>query len=81
KVSWTLGEHSLTFGADIRYLKNSVPFLPNINGVIRFNSPAPLANNTPTSVTLADGPSDLAYKQYDQFYFIQDDWRIRKNLT
>jgi len=81
KVSWTLGEHSLTFGADIRYLKNSVPFLPNINGVIRFNSPAALANNTPTSVTLADGPSDLAYKQYDQFYFIQDDWRIRKNLT
>jgi hypothetical protein len=81
KTSWTTGSHLVTFGVDFRYLKNSVPFLPNINGVIRYNSLASLANNLPSNVTLADGQSDLAYRQYDQFYFIQDDWRILPNLT
>lgn len=81
KTSWVIGPHSMTFGVDFRYLKNSVPFLPNINGVIRYNSLAALVNNAPTSVTLADGQVDLAYKQYDQFYFFQNDWRVRPNLT
>jgi outer membrane receptor protein involved in Fe transport len=81
KISWIRGQHTMNFGVDFRFLKNSVPFLPNINGVARFNSRAALANNLPTNVTLADGQSDLAYKQYDQFYFFQDDWRVRPNLT
>lgn len=81
KVSWTSGNHSFLFGADIRYLKNSVPFLPNINGVFRFTSIASVVNNTPASITLADGEPTIDYKQYDQFYFFQDDWRVRPNLT
>lgn len=81
KVAWTLGAHSLNFGIDFRYLKNSVPFLPNINGTIRYNTLADLVNNDPSSVTLGDGQTDLAYKQYDQFYFFQDDWRVTSNLT
>lgn len=81
KVSLTAGDHTLLFGADVRYLKNSVPFLPNINGVFRFNSVANVVSNTPASVTLADGEPTIDYKQYDQFYFFQDDWRIRPNLT
>ena len=81
KVSWIKGNHTMKIGADIRFLKNSVPFLPNINGVVRFGTVASLVNNVSTGVTLADGQSDLAYKQYDQFYFFQDDWRVRPNLT
>lgn len=95
KVAWNVGSHALNFGVDFRYLKNSVPFLPNLNGVFRFsgiNAPTgsvnpsitgtqALVNNTPSSVTLADGQSDLAYTQFDQFYFVQDDWRVRQNLT
>jgi outer membrane receptor protein involved in Fe transport len=81
KIAWIIGKHSLNFGVDFRFLKNSVPFLPNINGVIRYNTLAALVNNTPSSVTLADGQVDLAYKQNDQFYFIQDDWRIFPNFT
>lgn len=81
KLSWVTGNHTFKFGADIRFLKNSVPFLPNINGVVRFGSVAALVANNSTGVTLADGQTDLAYKQYDQFYFIQDDWKARPNLT
>lgn len=81
KVTWSAGNHTFLFGADFRYLTNSVPFLPNINGVFRYNTLASLVTNTPSSITLADGPTDLQYKQYDQFYFFQDDWKVRPNLT
>ncbi len=81
KTAWITGSHTFNFGVDFRFLKNSVPFLPNINGVVRYNTLAALATNIPSSVTLADGQVDLAYKQYDQFYFLQDDWRVRPNLT
>lgn len=82
KVNWNVGAHSMTFGADIRKLKNSVPFLPNINGVARFSSLAAVTSNVPTGgVTLADGATDLQYEQLDRFFFFQDDWRVRSNLT
>lgn len=81
KVAWNRGSHSFTFGADIRHLKNSVPFLPNINGVTRYSSVAALVSAVPTSVTLADGATDLAYTQLDRFFFFQDDWRVRPNFT
>ncbi len=81
KIAWNVGSHALNFGVDFRYLKNSVPFLPNINGTVRYGSLASLVTNVPTSVTLAAGQSDLAYTQFDQFYFVQDDWRVRQNLT
>jgi outer membrane receptor protein involved in Fe transport len=81
KVSWTAGNHTILFGADVRYLKNSVPFLPNINGVFRFTSVDSVVTNTPASITLAAGEPTIDYKQYDQFYFFQDDWRVFPNLT
>ncbi|MEQ1923355.1 MAG: carboxypeptidase regulatory-like domain-containing protein [Pyrinomonadaceae bacterium] len=81
KVNWNVGSHSLTFGGDIRKLKNSVPFLPNINGVTRYNSIAALSTAIPTSVTLADGKPDLQYTQLDRFFFFQNDWRVKSNLT
>jgi|CXWL01.1.fsa_nt_gi outer membrane receptor protein involved in Fe transport len=81
KLNWNVGSHSLTMGADIRKLKNSVPFLPNINGVLRFNSVANVVSGVPGGgVTLADGKPDLQYTQLDRFFFFQDDWRVKSNL-
>lgn len=81
KVAWNVGNHALSFGADLRKLDTIVPFLPNINGVFRFNTVASLINNQPSSVTLADGNPIFNYKQFDRFFFFQDDWRIRPNFT
>lgn len=79
--SKTLGLHQLKFGADIRRLTNSVAFLPNINGTFRFSTAARIINNAPTFVNLAAGQFIIDYKETDQFYYLQDDWRIRDNLT
>jgi hypothetical protein len=79
--SKSFGQHQLKMGADIRRLTNSVPFLPNVLGAFRFPSANSIVQNRPSFVNLAVGPLDLAYKETDQFYYFQDDWRVRDNLT
>jgi len=80
-VSWTKSNHTFIFGVDFRDLDNSVPFLPNINGAFRFNSTTRIAQNFPNFVTLGAGEPRISYKERDQFYFFQDDWKVRDNLT
>jgi outer membrane receptor protein involved in Fe transport len=80
-VSWTKSNHTLLFGVDFRDLDNSVPFLPNINGAFRFNSTTRIAANAPNFVTLGAGEPRISYKERDQFYFFQDDWKVRENVT
>lgn len=79
--TWTAGQHTMTLGADIRDLANSVPFLPNINGAFRFSTTTRLVQNFPNFVTLGAGEPRISYKERDQFYFFQDDWKVRDNLT
>jgi outer membrane receptor protein involved in Fe transport len=79
--SWTRGKHTALFGVDFRDLDNAIPFLPNINGAFRFNSTTRLVQNFPNFVTLGAGEPRISYKERDQFYFVQDDWRVTDNLT
>jgi outer membrane receptor protein involved in Fe transport len=80
-LSWTLKNHTLLMGVDFRDLDNQVPFLPNLNGAFRFNSTTRLATNFPNFVTLGAGNPRIGYKERDQFYFFQDDWKVRDNIT
>ena len=80
-LNWTKGKHTLTMGVDFRDLDNSVPFLPNYNGAFRFNSTARLVQNFPNFVTLAAGTPTIGYKEKDQFYFFQDDFKVKENFT
>ncbi|MEW6126366.1 MAG: carboxypeptidase regulatory-like domain-containing protein [Acidobacteriota bacterium] len=79
--SKTLGRHQLRLGADVRRLTNTVPFLPNVNGSYAFNTGAAVASGTPSTLTVAAGTVQISYDETDQFYYVQDDWRIRDNLT
>jgi hypothetical protein len=80
-LNLTYGNHQMKTGVDFRKLKNSVPFLPNVNGAFTFGTAAQLATNTPQTLTVGLGPAALEYDELDQFYFFQDDWRIRPNFT
>ncbi len=79
--STTRGRHQLIFGADVRRLPNSSTFLPNFNGQFNVNTKAALLANNPFRVTVAVGEPTIEYKETDQFYFFQDDWKVRENLT
>lgn len=80
-VTFTKGRHSFSAGADIRHLTSSVPFLPNVNGSFTFSTPAQLVANQPLRVILVGGKSTLDYPENDKFFFFQDDWKVRNNLT
>jgi hypothetical protein len=79
--SVTLGRHQIVTGVDVRRLINSVPFLPNLNGSFRFGSGAQLAANAPQQLVLGAGEPTIRYTETDQFYFFQDDWKVREGLT
>ncbi|MFL6275039.1 MAG: TonB-dependent receptor domain-containing protein [Blastocatellia bacterium] len=85
--SKTLGRHQLKMGVDIRKLTNTVPFLPNVNGAFTFNAigtttaAQALIQNRPQRAIVAAGQVTIDYGETDQFYYLQDDWRIKDNLT
>jgi outer membrane receptor protein involved in Fe transport len=77
----TKGRHQIKLGVDYRRLRNAVPFLPFVNGSFLFSTAQRIADNQPNSLTVAFGPSTLRYTEFDQFYYLQDDWRVKPNLT
>jgi outer membrane receptor protein involved in Fe transport len=80
-LSWTVGRHSLLMGAEFKHLSNISPFLPVYNGTFAFNSATRIANNAPSAVSVTGGDPLLAFTENDQYYFFQDDFKLRPNLT
>lgn len=79
--SWVIGKHSLTIGAEYKHLNTISPFLPNYNGSYSFNSLTRILNNAPNAVSITLGDPLLEFTEDDQYYFLQDDFKIRPNLT
>lgn len=80
-LSWSKGRHSFLFGAEYKHLTELAPFLPNYNGAYSFNSQARIVNNAPVSVAITGGDPLLLFPENDQYYFIQDDFKVRSNMT
>ncbi len=80
-ITWARGRHSFIFGAEFKHLNTVVPFLPNFNGAFAFNSVTRLLNNAPSGFSLTVGDPTLKFTENDQYYFVQDDFKLRSNLT
>ena len=80
-LSWTRGNHGLKFGGDIRFnqLFNKSGF--DLKGTYVFNNLADYINNSAFSFAQATSPTNFLAEQWQQFYFVQDDWRVTPNLT
>jgi carboxypeptidase family protein/TonB-dependent receptor-like protein len=79
----TRGAHSLKFGFSFERMQYNLLSRSKENGSFKFPSLAGFLENTPTSVQLLDpdisGP--VGTRQSIFAGYIQDDWRIRPNLT
>jgi len=80
-LSWQAGKHGLKFGADIRFnqLFNRSGF--DLKGTYTFNNFSDFLNNNAFEFRQAISPTNFLAEQYQQFYFVQDDWRVTPNLT
>jgi hypothetical protein len=88
-VSFSFSNHQMKAGLDFRYRKSDLIFLPNVNGAYTFlDNPAASTNawsyfaqNNPTQVGLTLGPIGSKINDFQHYYFFQDDWKLRPNLT
>jgi len=83
-LSWSKGKHSFVMGAEYKHLINKVPFLPLYQGQFTYSTGTAvtrLLNNAPSAINLTAGEPVTTYTENDQYYFFQDDFKIRPNLT
>ncbi len=75
------GRHSFKFGADVRYnkLDNQAAF--DSKGTFGFGSLENYMNNLATTYTQALQTSSFLAKQWQWFFYAQDDFRINPDLT
>jgi hypothetical protein len=80
-ATWLRGRHSLKFGGEYTKQRSPSVFLPAFEGTFEFNDFNSFVANTPNTTTVAFGNPKLNFKEHDLAYYVQDDWRIKDNLT
>lgn len=80
-VTWLKGQHSLKFGADIRYNKLDNISAFDSKGTFTFGSLQDYTNNLAATFRQALQTASFAAKQWQTFYFVQDDFHVRPDLT
>lgn len=80
-VTWLKGKHAMKFGADIRYneLDNIAAF--DSKGTFVFNNLQNYMNNLAATFDQALQTASFTAKQWQTFFFVQDDFHVRPDLT
>jgi outer membrane receptor protein involved in Fe transport len=79
----TRGTHSLKFGFALENMRYNFLSATTLYGLIRFNSLTDFLTNDAASLeaALPARINPRAYRQTIVAGYIQDDWKLRKNLT
>jgi hypothetical protein len=80
-ASMVKGQHTIKFGAEIDQQRSPNVFLPENNGVFLFNSFNDMVTGTPQGTQIALGSPTLPFSEWDLGFYVQDNWRIKSNLT
>ena len=75
------GAHTAKFGTDFVRIASDVTFSPGSNGVYTFSSLANYLARLPTSYAQFTGTGKVSSVINELGLFIQDEWRLRPNLT
>ena len=81
--NWTYirGRHALKAGINYTYQRSPNFFLPNVNGSFSYADYAALAQNTAKSISITAGNPVLDFREHDSFLYVQDDYKLKNNLT
>ncbi|MDQ3806379.1 MAG: hypothetical protein M3416_21430, partial [Acidobacteriota bacterium] len=80
-TSWAWRNHSLKAGARLRHLSLRDVSPQNFAGAFTFTSLENFAAGRPSQFSISAGDPEARVTQTDFSPFIQDDWRVRPNLT
>lgn len=75
------GKHQVKFGAELDRIQGNSFFDSNVNGSLTFTSLANFLNGVPFQYSQNFGNSVRGNRVWNDFYFVQDDWKITRNLT
>jgi hypothetical protein len=80
-VTWNVSKHALKFGADVRLndVHNEAAF--DSKGTFTFNNLEDYMNNNAFSVAQALQTATFDVKQWQSYFFVQDDFRVTSDLT
>src|ERR1051325_1726692 len=80
-VDYALEKHGLRFGAQLEASGNRSNDRTNPFGTFQFADLAAFEAGLPTQYTQRIGDPTVKYRQYQFGWYVQDDFRVRKNLT
>lgn len=93
--SWFKGKHQFKAGTNLTYQRSPNVFLPNYNGTYTFSASKVAINGTtysvsafnsyaldrPSSIAITLGNPNLDFREHQSFFYFQDDWKLKPNLT
>jgi Carboxypeptidase regulatory-like domain len=80
-VDYALEKHGVRFGAQLEAGNYKSDDSSNAFGTFQFADLTAFEAGLPTQFTQRFGDPSLKYRQYQLGWYVQDDWRVRKNFT
>jgi hypothetical protein len=80
-VSKFWGRHQVKLGAELDRIQGNSFFDSNVSGSLTFSSLTNFLQGSPAQYTQNFGNSVRGNRVRNEFFFVQDDWKITRNLT
>jgi len=80
-ASWQVGKMTIKMGGDYTKQRSPNVFLPVTNGQFIYADFNSYLAGTPGSDAIASGNPSDPFKENDLAFYVQNDWRIKDNLT
>jgi hypothetical protein len=85
-LAWSRGSHAMKFGVDVRRTQVRSFFIPTIRGRLAYGTLQNFVDDVADQASqvnrpLPGGQEIQYYYWYDQYYYAQDEWKLRPNFT
>jgi outer membrane receptor protein involved in Fe transport len=80
-ASWQVGKMTIKLGGDYTKQRSPNVFLPLTNGSFTYGDFNGFLSGQPAFDSIASGDPKLPFKENDLAFYVQNDWRIKDNLT
>ena len=80
-VTHVIGNRTLKFGGELDRIQANRFFDNNVNGTLTFLSLSDFLAGNPFQYTQDFGNSHRGDRVWNEFFFVQDDWKVTHNLT